>query len=46
MEFPLKEPKGRELLGGDILAQSLSHLGATTAFGIHGIFVMKSLLTS
>ncbi|KAF6839680.1 benzaldehyde lyase [Colletotrichum musicola] len=36
MEFPLKEPNGRELLGGDLLAQSLAHLGATTAFGIHG----------
>ncbi|KXH43883.1 benzaldehyde lyase [Colletotrichum salicis] len=36
MAFQVRQPKNRELLGGDLLAQSLAHLGATTAFGIHG----------
>ncbi|KAF9880259.1 benzaldehyde lyase [Colletotrichum karsti] len=36
MDFPLKHPKTRELLGGDLLAQCLAHLGVTVAFGIHG----------
>lgn len=35
-EFTLKHPKSRELLGGDLLAQSLAHLGTKVAFGIHG----------
>lgn len=34
--FELKHAKGRELLGGDLLAQSLQKLGAEVAFGIHG----------
>ncbi|KAJ4404948.1 hypothetical protein N0V82_010403 [Gnomoniopsis sp. IMI 355080] len=29
-------PKGRELNGGDLLAQSLKHLGVEIAFGLHG----------
>ncbi|KAI8305528.1 Benzaldehyde lyase [Colletotrichum sp. SAR11_59] len=37
MAFPLKQPKTRQTAcGGDLLAQSLAHLGATTAFGLHG----------
>ncbi|CAI0643071.1 unnamed protein product [Colletotrichum noveboracense] len=37
MSFPLKQPKTRQTAcGGDLLAQSLAHLGATTAFGLHG----------
>lgn len=32
----LKMPKGRELLGGDLLAQSLYALGVRVAFGLHG----------
>lgn len=34
--FKLVEPKGRELLGGDLLAQSLKQLDVNTAFGLHG----------
>lgn len=34
--FQLKHPKGRELTGGDLLAQSLKHLGVEVAFGLHG----------
>lgn len=34
--FNLKQPQGRELLGGDLLAQCLSHLGVNVAFGLHG----------
>ena len=34
--FKLQHPKNRELLGGDLLAQSLLHLGVDVAFGIHG----------
>jgi thiamine pyrophosphate-dependent acetolactate synthase large subunit-like protein len=34
--FELKKPKNRELLGGDLLAQSLSELGVKVAFGLHG----------
>lgn len=30
------EPKYREFVGGDLLAQSLKHLGVTVAFGLHG----------
>lgn len=32
----LKQPKGRELLGGDLLAQCLHQLGVRTIFGLHG----------
>lgn len=32
----LKHPTGRELLGGDLLAQCLSQLGVSTIFGLHG----------
>lgn len=32
----LQQPKGRELLGGDLLAQSLHALGVRVAFGLHG----------
>ncbi|KAF2636937.1 thiamine diphosphate-binding protein, partial [Massarina eburnea CBS 473.64] len=32
----LKQPKGRELLGGDLLAQCLHQLGVRVAFGLHG----------
>ncbi|KAJ4335498.1 hypothetical protein N0V95_008883 [Ascochyta clinopodiicola] len=32
----LVQPKGRELLGGDLLAQSLHQLGVRTIFGLHG----------
>ena len=31
-----KQPKARELLGGDLAAQSLAQLGVTVAFGLHG----------
>lgn len=34
--FELQIPKKRELNGGDLLAQSLRHLGAEVAFGLHG----------
>ncbi|KAL1605823.1 hypothetical protein SLS59_002942 [Nothophoma quercina] len=32
----LKQPQGRELLGGDLLAQCLHQLGVRTIFGLHG----------
>lgn len=32
----LVDPRGREFVGGDLLAQSLKHLGVTVAFGLHG----------
>jgi hypothetical protein len=32
----LKQPKGRELLGGDLLAQCLQQLGVDVIFGLHG----------
>lgn len=35
-KFDLQRPAGRELLGGDLLAQSLRKLGAEVAFGVHG----------
>lgn len=35
-QFKLKESKNRELLGGDLLAQALAHLGVDVAFGLHG----------
>lgn len=31
-----QRPSNRELVGGDILAQSLAHLGVKVAFGLHG----------
>ncbi|KAL4879768.1 thiamine pyrophosphate enzyme, N-terminal TPP binding domain-containing protein [Aspergillus karnatakaensis] len=36
MSFPLTHPTTRELTGGDLLAQSLKHLGVEVAFGLHG----------
>ncbi|KAF1998717.1 acetolactate synthase I/II/III large subunit [Amniculicola lignicola CBS 123094] len=35
-KLPLKQPNGRELLGGDLLAQCLHALGVEVAFGLHG----------
>lgn len=35
-ELELQHPKGRELCGGDLLAQSLRALGVEVAFGLHG----------
>jgi len=35
-QFALRRPKERELVGGDLVAQTLAHLGATVAFGLHG----------
>jgi thiamine pyrophosphate-dependent acetolactate synthase large subunit-like protein len=35
-KFHLKQPSGRELLGGDLLAQCLHALGVRVAFGLHG----------
>lgn len=35
-KLDLKQPKGRELLGGDLLAQCLHQLGVRVAFGLHG----------
>ncbi|KAI0151060.1 thiamine pyrophosphate enzyme, N-terminal TPP binding domain-containing protein [Pestalotiopsis sp. NC0098] len=32
----LVDPRGREFVGGDLLAQSLKHLGVNVAFGLHG----------
>lgn len=34
--FELKVPKGRELVGGDLLAQTLASFGVKVAFGLHG----------
>lgn len=34
--FPLIYPENREFTGGDLLAQTLKHLGVSVAFGIHG----------
>ncbi|KAF2726049.1 acetolactate synthase I/II/III large subunit [Polychaeton citri CBS 116435] len=36
MGFKFEYPANRELLGGDLLAQSLKHLGCEVAFGLHG----------
>ncbi|PGH05241.1 hypothetical protein AJ79_06852 [Helicocarpus griseus UAMH5409] len=36
MAFPLSDPDSRELTGGDLLAQSLKHVGVEVAFGLHG----------
>jgi thiamine pyrophosphate-dependent acetolactate synthase large subunit-like protein len=35
-ELKWKQPKARELLGGDLVAQSLAQLGVKVAFGLHG----------
>lgn len=36
-DYPkLKMPEGREFKGGDLLAQTLLHLGVNVAFGLHG----------
>jgi thiamine pyrophosphate-dependent acetolactate synthase large subunit-like protein len=35
-EFKLTIPEGRELVGGDLVAQTLAKLGVTVAFGLHG----------
>ena len=35
-EFKLQDPENRELLGGDLVAQALKHLGVEVAFGLHG----------
>lgn len=34
--FKPQLPKNREFSGGDLLAQTLQHLGVETAFGLHG----------
>ena len=34
--FQPQIPQNREFLGGDLLAQSLKHLGTEVAFGLHG----------
>ena len=34
--FKLQKPANREILGGDVLAQSLRNLGVDVAFGLHG----------
>ncbi|KAJ5819921.1 hypothetical protein N7474_005512 [Penicillium riverlandense] len=34
--FPLQHPDNGELTGGDLLAQSLKHIGVEVAFGLHG----------
>jgi thiamine pyrophosphate-dependent acetolactate synthase large subunit-like protein len=36
VSIPLITPKDRELVGGDVLAQCLRHLGVEVAFGLHG----------
>jgi thiamine pyrophosphate-dependent acetolactate synthase large subunit-like protein len=36
MSFPLTHPTTRSLTGGDLLAQSLKHIGVEVAFGLHG----------
>ncbi|KAH7071016.1 acetolactate synthase I/II/III large subunit [Paraphoma chrysanthemicola] len=35
-KIDLKQPKGREFLGGDLLAQCLHQLGVNVIFGLHG----------
>jgi thiamine pyrophosphate-dependent acetolactate synthase large subunit-like protein len=35
-DFKFQHPKNRELLGGDLVAQSLAHLGVDLLFGLHG----------
>jgi thiamine pyrophosphate-dependent acetolactate synthase large subunit-like protein len=36
LPIALTEPEGREITGGDLLAQSWKGLGVEVAFGIHG----------
>ncbi|KAJ0414980.1 thiamine pyrophosphate enzyme, N-terminal TPP binding domain-containing protein [Aspergillus carlsbadensis] len=36
MSFPLTHPTTCSLTGGDLLAQSLKHIGVEVAFGLHG----------
>lgn len=36
VEMEFVKPKAREILGGDLLAQSLKTLGCEVAFGLHG----------
>ncbi|KAL3480015.1 thiamine pyrophosphate enzyme, N-terminal TPP binding domain-containing protein [Aspergillus californicus] len=36
MSFALEIPTTRSLTGGDLLAQSLKHIGVEAAFGLHG----------
>ena len=36
VEFKIQQPTGRELHGGDLVAQTLKHLGVEVAFGLHG----------
>ena len=36
VELKWQYPKKRDLLGGDLLAQTLAHLGVEVSFGIHG----------
>ena len=36
VEFKPQIPKTRDFLGGDLLAQTLRHLGVEVAFGLHG----------
>ena len=35
-EFQFQQPKSRELLGGDLAAQSFAQLGVKLLFGLHG----------
>jgi thiamine pyrophosphate-dependent acetolactate synthase large subunit-like protein len=35
-DFQFQHPKNRELLGGDLAAQSLAQLGVNLLFGLHG----------
>lgn len=35
-ELKWQYPPKRELLGGDLLAQTLRHLGVEVSFGVHG----------
>lgn len=35
-DFEFAKPSYRELVGGDLVAQSLKRLGVSVAFGIHG----------
>lgn len=34
--FKLKHPEARELVGGDLAAQTLANFGVKVAFGLHG----------
>jgi len=44
--FKLHMPEKRELNGGDLLAQSLKHLGTEVAFGLHGGHLDAFLLSA